>query len=355
MVGYIQQSLPNEIEKLLLRPDISNHFANMLSSNLNPLIERYVKDSVSKTFIPAYSQQSSAMHQELLHELRTEIHNVKKETTSWQNETSRAQESLIRDLEHTVSILSDQVKFLNMNAPNFAGPSHHQQHQQHSNSPGPTGQYLQGNQMGQGHLRQPPVSQAPSNYSQTHVPIQQQLPSSGMQQWFSSGIAAPQASHPLAPPPPPPPPQKRQTSPPAVASEEWDDTYLAVLGTQDPRQLRELLSRSNPEIVLPLKGPGPLSQAVVLTLLHRLAAMVGETPPHEEMFKQSLWWLQRTASALNTNDPLISPYIARVVPNVQQMLNSTKSRCAILPGGPSLVDAVRTISEIQDTLSRKPI
>lgn len=52
---------------------------------------------------------------------------------------------------------------------------------------------------------------------------------------------------------------------------------------------------------------------------------------------------------------MISPYIARVVPNVQQMLNTTKSRCAILPGGPSLADAVRTIADIQDTLSRKPI
>jgi len=363
LAGYIQQSLPTEIEKLLLRPDISNHFANMLSSNLNPLIERYVKDSVSKTFIPAYSQQSSAMHQELLHELRTEIHNVKKESIAWQNETARGQESLIRDLEHSVRVLSDQVKFLTMNAPNVAGPpSHHQQHQQqqhqqpqhqqHPSSPGPSGQYIQGNQMNQGHLRQPPVSQASSNYSQT-IP-QQSQPTGIHGQWFSSGIAAPQASHPLAPPPPPPP-QKRQTSPPAAPLEEWDDTYLAVLGTQDPRQLRELLSRSNPEIVLPLKGSGPLSQAVVLTLLHRLAAMVGETPPHEEIFKQSLWWLQRTASTLNTNDPLISPYIARVVPNVQQMLNTTKSRCAILPGGPPLVDAVRTISDIQDTLSRKPI
>jgi hypothetical protein len=64
----------------------------MLSSNLNPLIDRYVKDSVSKTFLPAYSQQASAMHQELLHELRAEIHSVKKETVAWQNDTSRAQE-----------------------------------------------------------------------------------------------------------------------------------------------------------------------------------------------------------------------------------------------------------------------
>ena len=175
-------------------------------------------------------------------------------------------------------VLSDQVKFLAMNAPSVAGPPSHQQHQQLSNSPGPSGQYLQGNPLGQTHLRQPPVSQASSSYSQSHTSIQQQSPRMQQQapaglhgQWFSSGIAAPQASHPLAPPPPPPPPpQKRQS--PAAPSEEWDDTYLAVLGTQDPRQLRELLSRSNPEVVMPLKGPSPLSQAVVLTLLHRVSS-----------------------------------------------------------------------------------
>jgi hypothetical protein len=50
----------------------------------------------------------------------------------------------------------------------------------------------------------------------------------------------------------------------------WDDTYLAVLGTQDTRQLRELLSRSNPEVIMPLKGQPPLSQAVILTLVHRV-------------------------------------------------------------------------------------
>jgi hypothetical protein len=47
-----------------------------------------------------------------------------------------------------------------------------------------------------------------------------------------------------------------------------------VLGTQEARQLRELLARSNPEIVMPLNGPGPLSQAVILTLLHRVSDCV---------------------------------------------------------------------------------
>lgn len=77
---------------MLVRPDISNHFASMLSTNLNPLIERYVKDTVSKTFVPAYSQQTSAMHQDILREMRTEILNVKKDSMTWQTEAARSQE-----------------------------------------------------------------------------------------------------------------------------------------------------------------------------------------------------------------------------------------------------------------------
>lgn len=84
-----------------------------------------------------------------------------------------------------------------------------------------------------------------------------------------------------------------------------------------------------------------------------------------------MWWLQRAASTLNTavclfwsfcednathcciQDPLISPYVARVVPSVQQMLNTTKQRLSIIPGPP--IETTRTISEIQDILSRKPL
>jgi len=80
------------MEKLLLRPDVSSHFANMLSMNLNPLIERYVKDSVTKSFLPAYSQQTSAMHQDILREMRAEILNVKKDSMTWQTEAVRGQE-----------------------------------------------------------------------------------------------------------------------------------------------------------------------------------------------------------------------------------------------------------------------
>jgi hypothetical protein len=126
-----------------------------------------------------------------------------------------------------------------------------------------------------------------------------------------------------------------------------------VLSTQDLRQLRELLARSNPEVIMPLNTTPPLSQAVILTLVHRLAAALGETPPVDESFKSTLWWLQRSSSVLNPSDPLISPYVTRVVPSVQQVLNSTKQRLMILPGGPQAVDAARTITDVQETLSGK--
>ncbi|KII88712.1 hypothetical protein PLICRDRAFT_110617 [Plicaturopsis crispa FD-325 SS-3] len=351
---YIQQSLPIEIEKLLLRPDISAHFAHILSSNLTPLLDRHVKEAVHKSILPVLTQQSAQMHQELLREVRSEVLGVKNDMTSWQSDAFRSQETLIRDLEHSVRTLSEQVKFVTMNATGGSAPVHHQLQQTRGSPTTNPAQHQQS------HLRQAnhPPPPPPSNYNQGHNSFQQQPPPPPMQgpapmqgQWYPSSIAAPQASHPLAPPPPPPPPVA-QHSPP-TQPEEWDDTYLAVLGSQDSRQLRELLSRSNPEVVMPLNGPSPLSQAVILTLLHRLSAAVGENSPADEAFKTSLWWLQRTVSVLNPNDPLISAYVARVVPNVQAMLNTTKQRLSIIPGGPQLLDTVRTISDVQETLSRK--
>ena len=67
-----------------------------------------------------------------------------------------------------------------------------------------------------------------------------------------------------------------------------------------------------------------------------------------------MWWLQRAAQVLNTNDPLIAPYIARVLPSVQAMLNTTKQRIAILPGGSQVLETARAISDVQEVLSHKP-
>ena len=82
------QNLPNEIERMLLRPDMTNHIARTFSSALTPLI----KDTITKSFVPSATQQISVMHQELSREIHTEIHTMKKELMNWHTEALRGQE-----------------------------------------------------------------------------------------------------------------------------------------------------------------------------------------------------------------------------------------------------------------------
>ncbi|KAK7023928.1 hypothetical protein R3P38DRAFT_2954957 [Favolaschia claudopus] len=353
LVDYISQSLPVEMEKLLLRPDISSHFAQMLSANLTPLIDRHVKDAVNKNLVPAFTQQSSVMHQELLREVRTEILSVKSELTAWQGEAFRSQENSIRELELTVRALAEQVKFLSMNP---AGPPpgalHQYQQPQLHNSPGPSvAQHPQQHPQGpNAHLRQqnmPPPPHQPPNY-----PPNFQQPAPVMHPAWYAPIAAPQASHPATMPQPPPQPAPQERSPP-IKPDQWDDIYLGVLHTQDPLKLRELLAHTNPELIMPLNGPTLVSQAVLLTLVHRLSAVISETPPNDEGFKTALWWLQRASALLRPEDKLITDFIPRVLPGVQTSLVATKQRLPLAPGSPPTLEIARNITEVQDILRRK--
>ncbi|KAJ3889320.1 hypothetical protein GG344DRAFT_51895 [Lentinula edodes] len=361
LVDVISQRIPVEMEKLLTRPDISGHYSHILSSQLTPMIERHLKEAVNKTFIPVYSQQTTAMHQELVRELKSELHSFKSEMNSWQNEMIRTQESSIRELERNVRALSDQVKFMSMN---LTGSALHQiQHQQPVHGSPASGV---SQQSGLTQLNQPPAnhrqasmqsiqssSQLPPSYSMgnqasSYPPPQAVQP---QQQWYNHPIAAPQASHPAVPPPPAHP----QSQPsPSIPPDQWDEMYLSVLHTQDTNKLKELIASTDPELIIPLNGTPLVSQAVILTLVHRLSSIIGETNASEEIFKTSLWWLQRLVSILRPEDKLITDFIPRLIPNVQVSLNTTKQRLTIpIPGVPPTVDVARTISDIQDNLRRK--
>lgn len=176
-------------------------------------------------------------------------------------------QSMIRDMDQAVRSLSEQIKFLTMNMPSM---SHASSIPSHSSPSGSSTSYLPAGQspMGQSHHRSgnmPPM--APTSTYQSS--FQQGPPPSGVQ-WYGPNL--PGQSH--------GPQQVVQqlqaqpvAAPPAPKTDEWDDTYLAVLSTQDLKQLRELLARSNPEIIMPSNGPGPLSQAVILTLVHRVSIL----------------------------------------------------------------------------------
>ena len=65
---------------------------------MTPLVEKQVKETITKNLIPAYTQQSSGMHQELSHEIHSEVLNLKKEIITWQSDALRGQEVRIPDL-----------------------------------------------------------------------------------------------------------------------------------------------------------------------------------------------------------------------------------------------------------------
>ncbi|KAH6918752.1 hypothetical protein BKA70DRAFT_1248170 [Coprinopsis sp. MPI-PUGE-AT-0042] len=362
LAEIINQSLPLEIEKIFSRPDISSHFAHVISSNIAPLIDRQVKDAVMKNFMPLYSQQATTFHQELVREVRGELNGLKQELNVWKSDTMRGHENSIRDLDLTVRALSDQVKFLTMNLSSPVNHAHHIQSVPQSQG-SPAGSMQPG--LGPVH-RQPPQqmnTQPSSSYSHPQQygpapppPAPQPQPAQGPvhQQWF--GIAAPQASHPatIPQPIPQPAPQPQAERSPPIKPDQWDEIYLGVLHTQNSLKLRDLLSHTNPDVIMPLNGQPLVSQAVILTLVHRLASIVGDTSPNDESLKSTLWWLQRVIAVLRPEDKLISEFVPRVLPNVQQLLSVTKQRLTILPGGGTpVMETARTLSELSDVLSRK--
>jgi hypothetical protein len=169
-----------------------------------------------------------------------------------------------------VKTLSDQVKFLSLNT---TGTIHHlAQSSQAHNSPGPLPP-IQGSH-GQSQLRQQPniqpVNLPPQNYPHPPYAQQQQKPVLH-NTWYPPTIAAPQASHPATIPQPPPAQSSQERSTPPIKPDEWDEVYLGVLQTQDANKLQDLLVHTTPDLIMPLNSPCLVSQAVVLTLVHRVS------------------------------------------------------------------------------------
>ena len=90
--------------------------------------------------------------------------------------------------------------------------------------------------------------------------------------------------------------------------------------------------------------------------MHLVAAACLDDSQHQRKFIVFTFLKSLRTRAHETcfQDPLVSPYVKRVLTGVLQTLNTTKQRLSLLPGGPQLVDSTRVISDIQEALSRKP-
>ena len=217
-------------------------------------------------------------------------------------------------MEQTVRALSEQVRSLTLqvntqpqgvthrSSPGVVAAAHAQaQHQanQHLQHPLPHPHMSNSSHLRHGSLATLTASNPlPTLLGQAVPQPQSQPPAPGS---FTTGMwqSNPPTQSQYAPPPNPPPAQSYKALPqqplqaqplqpqgstlrqselatssqvtrPTVG-EDWDETFLSTLGKQDPRLLRELLQRCNPEVVMPSKRENtPLSQAVILTLIHRV-------------------------------------------------------------------------------------
>lgn len=167
---------------------------------------------------------------------------------------------MIRDMEQSIRTLSEQIKFLTLNTATLQQSSSSTA-MTTRNSPGPVTSSYGPSPMSYRGAGMPSMGNQHGNFSTSFQPPPPPLHG----QWHQS-IPNTHATPPAVAGPQPQ--QAVQQTPPR--QDEWDDTYLAVLGSQDLKQLRELLARSNPEVIMPTNGPGPLSQAVILTLVHRV-------------------------------------------------------------------------------------
>jgi hypothetical protein len=169
------------------------------------------------------------------------------------------EQATIRDMEISIRNLSDQVKALSMAVHSQTsrispGPSMQPQHMRNASVPSPLTNVGPAPSYGSQQQQQPTYQPQPQqqSYNQWMQPQQQQQQQQQQQPQSQS---------------------QQQPQPQPQRSEDWDDTFLGVLSTQDHGKLRELLARCNPEVIMPSSGNGqsPLSQAVVLTLIHRVS------------------------------------------------------------------------------------
>ncbi|KAK0210357.1 hypothetical protein DFS33DRAFT_1370841 [Desarmillaria ectypa] len=331
LTDLVSRRLPAEMETLLLRPEFSNKLAQILASNINIAIDRQVKEVVSQILIP-------------------EIHNIKGEITRWQSEVSRSHETSIGQLERSVRLLSEQVKFQSSHPPAGTPPTQPpasqslpmgMQQQQAMGQP----QLQMQARMPMGHSGGPMPQQQPGWYPHDPQPAQAPLPS-----WYRQGIAAPQPSHPAQPPPP--------VEKPITADEmaKYENHFVEHLSPSAPvPDLLNLLSRTNIDTVLSTRPDVPtLSQTCIIVIIHRTTPIIDMSAPSDPAFKLAVQWMHRALQLLRLDDNMMLDYAPRVMPTIYRSLGITEKRLSLLPEmSSSTNEGIQHLREIRAMIERK--
>ncbi|WVW86356.1 hypothetical protein I302_108400 [Kwoniella bestiolae CBS 10118] len=295
------QTVPKELERSLA-PVVQRTISNLVSNAM----DKAVHEAIQHTLLPAMTQASSSVVEQLSAEMRSEMLQIRKELSPPSKAGQLANDHLLKTMSTSISELQKQVATLTEHLKSVSGHA------------------------------------GPNGVTSPHHPSS-----------FAPFPSAPAAAHHQAPPPPihhqqPPPPPPTQPAGPSPS--QLEDTFLSALGAQTTASTLQLVNDhlSLTDYCLPSQGKSPLSQAVLLTLLHRLAIVLSEIPSTHAMFQQVAGWERRTALLVDPKDQNIAGYISRVLSVVQGQLTTVLNNLQRYPDAntQSYVVVIRGIMEI---------
>nr|XP_031861587.1 uncharacterized protein CI109_002817 [Kwoniella shandongensis]KAA5528659.1 hypothetical protein CI109_002817 [Kwoniella shandongensis] len=288
----VLQSVPKELER-----GLSSTIQRTVSSVIQASMDRAIQESIQHNLMPAIQVAGSTLTDQLMTELKSEMLQIRKELSPAPAPAQTNNDQVLRTMATSISELQKQLAALS------------EQFARVSNAP------IQAPHLNGGHPQLPPPPPP---------------------------VAQP------APPPPAPAPA------PGISPAQLEDIFLSALGNQSTQSTLVLVGQQAHlvDLCLPIQ-PGaksPLSQAVLLTLLHRLAIALNDVPPNHIMFPQLVSWTRRTSALVDPRDSNIAGYISRVLQVVQgtlnQVINNLQSRFGAEPTTAGQIGTIRQTLDI---------
>ncbi|KAH8919335.1 hypothetical protein BT69DRAFT_500375 [Atractiella rhizophila] len=315
----LRKTLPNELERLLLRPDVSSHMSKHLGSSVAPLIERNVQTIIQQTIVPRFRDGTQAMLESLMNEVRSEMVDVRKEIVAEQSEILNGQENELRDLRDTVDGLRSQISNLERMVLRM---------QHGSNGQAPAHQDTQPVQPLhiKPHIQHAPRATGSSSSSQA-------TPPSGKPSQIQPTKYIPQR--------------------PVTPTSQYEDLFLNVLSNPH-NSLVTLIDQAPPHRLSAIfagpSGKPVISQAVILTMAHKIAAELDSTDGKLlDTGRRRLSWLWYCIQSADVNDQTTAGYLGRIFNVVRTSLMSRQKKLEAIED----IDGAMAISEVINAVQAK--
>ncbi|KAL7424418.1 hypothetical protein Q5752_000101 [Cryptotrichosporon argae] len=288
-----------------LRPDIER----AIDVSLARALPAALVDTINTAITPALSAAAGLAYEQLATDIRSEMLQVRKEAEGDFGKAVQQTNGLIRGLAEQVEALRKQVAALEARPDRAAA----------ANVP----------------------ASVPTQLPAVHPPA-----------------PVHHAPAPLAVVSPPAPVPVRTGVAVAVPTANYDDVFIRALSVNSVQATNQLVREywAKTDEVLP-SGPGaksPLSAAVLLTLLHRLALALSELTPGDPTLFILATWEERVAELVDPRDPAIASYVGRVLPTARQLLLAALDRAAqAAQFNPQCASMPSSVRAILDVLARK--